>query len=637
MPNDKRNLEGDKLFGTTCYMNTWKRFVNEGILESSRLNKRIMESWYRCKQEDVNPYLSQGQHILTNGALMAQKEKNSLFLDTALAPLEKMREVIEESKMMALLVDPEGYVLSLTGNKGVLHDARKINFVEGVRWTEDEVGTNAIGTALQTGEAVMISGTEHYSVASHHWSCSAAPIRSDDGKLLGIIDVSCPMDSTHPLMLGMVASLAHSIERELSVRAHKHKMELIHKCIDFIETNEPLIVCDNQKKVVSCSKSVRQRIPNVVGMKMDELLQCGFRVRTETPIFSDDLKSLIGACLHLSEETFLRQSESFISTFSSKPFYFAGEAGTSPTFQQTLESMKCVAPTDASVYILGETGTGKELVAKAIHENSSRKDGPFIALNCGAIPKELMESELFGYVEGAFTGAKRQGYKGKFEQANNGTLFLDEIGEIPSSMQVALLRVLQERKVTPVGGTKEIPLNIRIITATHRDLLQLVNEGTFRQDLYYRLHVYPIYVPPLRERKEDIPHLVRYFCEKNNWNTQWSDECFARLMDYHWPGNIRELFNVLERLQIVLPNGWISPFEIYRLLPEVNTCHSLPVPSVPKGERIEHLPELTFREKIQKDLMMEALQKTKGNVSLAAKLLDIPRSTFYKRIQKFNL
>ncbi len=625
------------MFGTTCYMNTWKRFVNEGILESSRLNKRIMESWYRCKQEDVNPYLSQGQHILTNGALTAQKEKNSLFLDAALSPLEKMKEVIEESKMMALLVDPEGYVLSLTGNKGVLHDARRINFVEGVRWTEEEVGTNAIGTALQTGEAVMISGTEHYSVASHHWSCSAAPIHSDDGKLLGIIDVSCPVDSTHPFMLGMVSSLAHTIERELSVRAHKHKMELIHKCIDFIETNQPLIVCDDQKMVVSSSKSVRQRIPDIVGMKVNELLQYGFRIETETPIFSDDHKNLIGMCVHLSEEMLRKPGEPFLSFFSPKSFYFEGEAGTSQTFQRTLNDMKRVAPTDASVYILGETGTGKELIAKAIHENSSRKDGPFIALNCGAIPKDLMESELFGYVEGAFTGAKRQGYKGKFEQANNGTLFLDEIGEIPPSMQVALLRVLQERKVIPVGGTKEIPLNIRIITATHRDLLQLVNEGTFRQDLYYRLHVYPMYVPPLRERKEDIPHLVRYFCEKNNWTIKGLDECFDRLLEYEWPGNIRELFNVLERLQIVSPNGWINPSPISELLPELNAGHSLPGPSVPERERTDHSPQLTFREKIQKDMMMEALQKTKGNVSLAAKLLDIPRSTFYKRLQKFNL
>jgi transcriptional regulator of acetoin/glycerol metabolism len=248
-----------------------------------------------------------------------------------------------------------------------------------------------------------------------------------------------------------------------------------------------------------------------------------------------------------------------------------------------------------------------------------------------------MESELFGYVEGAFTGAKRQGYKGKFEQANNGTIFLDEIGEIPQAMQVALLRVLQERKVTPVGGTKEIPLDIRIIAATHRDLLQLVNEGTFRKDLYYRLHVYPIYVPSLRERQEDIPHLVRYFCKQNDWSIDWPDECFDRLMEYTWPGNIRELFNVLERLRILTQGMATDKSRLLDLLHSLNINHRLTAPGALEQNRTETPIQLTFREKIQKDLMIEALHKTKGNVTLAAKLLDIPRSTFYKRMQKFNL
>ncbi|UUZ91782.1 sigma 54-interacting transcriptional regulator [Paenibacillus sp. P25] len=241
----------------------------------------------------------------------------------------------------------------------------------------------------------------------------------------------------------------------------------------------------------------------------------------------------------------------YFASPSCPPFEFRGEAGVSQAFQRTLHELRRVAPTDATVYLLGETGTGKEVIAQSIHENSPRKNGPFVAVNCGAIPKELMESELFGYAEGAFTGARRSGYKGKFEQANHGTLFLDEIGEIPPSMQVALLRVLQERKVTPLGSLKEVPLNIRIIAATHRDLRQLVDEGKFREDLYYRLHVYPINVPPLRERKEDIPYLVRYFCDKLGWNLPLTPPFWERLMEYHWPGNIRELMNVLERQHIL--------------------------------------------------------------------------------------
>lgn len=627
------------MFTTTCNWITWKRFVNEGVLDSSRLNKRVIESWYRCKNNDVNPYLSKGQHVLSNDLLAVQKEKNSLLLDIALPHLNRMKQAMKELEMIALIIDPDGYVLSVAGNQRILHDARKINFMEGARWTEKEVGTNAIGTALEIEEAVMINGTEHYSVASHNWTCSAAPIRNDDGALIGIIDVSCPVDRAHPFMLGMVASVSHAIEREISIRTHKNEIELVHRSVDFMDSHQPVIVCNEKKIVVAASKPVRQKIPHWAGKKVNEILKYGFRIQKETPVFANQHKGFIGTCIYLSERAVQKSDSVPGAAFSTQPFVFQGETGTSKAFQNTLEEVKRVAPTDASVYILGETGTGKELVARAIHENSPRKNGPFIAINCGAIPRELMESELFGYVEGAFTGAKRQGYKGKFEQANNGTIFLDEIGEIPPAMQVALLRVLQERKVTPVGGTKEIPLNIRIITATHRDLLQLVDEGSFRKDLYYRLHVFPIHVPPLRERKEDIPHLIRYYCEKHNWNTEWPDEVLERMMDYHWPGNIRELFNVLERLQILFPYGITDSSQVLNLLDsfDIHQRFTTSPSKEPDQERIEESTSLTFREKIQKDLMIEALRKTKGNVSLAAKLLDIPRSTFYKRIRKFGL
>lgn len=632
-------IKEDIMFTTTCNWITWKRFVNEGVLDSSRLNKRVIESWYRCKNNDVNPYLSKGQHVLSNDLLAAQKEKNSLLLDIALPHLNRMKQAMKELEMIALIIDPDGYVLSVAGNQRILHDARKINFMEGARWTEKEVGTNAIGTALEIEEAVMINGTEHYSVASHNWTCSAAPIRNDDGALIGIIDVSCPVDRAHPFMLGMVASVSHAIEREISIRTHKNEIELVHRSVDFMDSHQPVIVCNEKKIVVAASKPVRQKIPHWAGKKVNEILKYGFRIQKETPVFANQHKGFIGTCVYLSERAVQKSDSVPGAAFSTQPFVFQGETGTSKAFQNTLEEVKRVAPTDASVYILGETGTGKELVARAIHENSPRKNGSFIAINCGAIPRELMESELFGYVEGAFTGAKRQGYKGKFEQANNGTIFLDEIGEIPPAMQVALLRVLQERKVTPVGGTKEIPLNIRIITATHRDLLQLVEEGSFRKDLYYRLHVFPIHVPPLRERKEDIPHLIRYYCEKHNWNAEWPDEVLGRMMDYHWPGNIRELFNVLERLQILFPYGITDSSQVLNLLDsfDIHQRFTTSPSKEPDQERIEESTSLTFREKIQKDLMIEALRKTKGNVSLAAKLLDIPRSTFYKRIRKFGL
>lgn len=628
------------MLDTTISLSTWRRFVDDGVLDSSRLNKRIAESWYRCRDANVNPQIGEGRHILTNNLFNIQKEKNSLFLDIALPHLERMRKTIKDLGMMALLIDPEGYVLSQNGSREALEYAKKINFVEGVRWTEEEMGTNAIGTALHAEEAIMVTGKEHYSIASHYWSCSAAPIRNEDGHLIGILDVSCPVDHAHPYMLGMVVSIAYSIERELSIRFHQDEMELIQRSMDLIESDQPLLICNPNQTVVSASKVVRQHIPKWVGRKSREVRDYGFNIQMEIPVFSKYHGGLIGKCMYLVK-TNTKESNQFNSSspFLSRPFYFKGEVGTSKSFQRTLDEMKRVAPTDASVYILGETGTGKEVIAQTIHENSPRKNDPFIAVNCGAIPKELMETELFGYTEGAFTGASRHGYKGKFEQANHGTIFLDEIGEIPPAMQVALLRVLQERKVTPVGGNKEIPLDIRIITATHRDLRQLVHEGEFREDLYYRLHVYPIHVPPLRERREDIPHLVRYCCKKNNWNVVLPPEFMEKLMNYHWPGNIRELLNVLERLQILSQGEQTDEFQILNWLDLFDVKRSISPSNLEQEKKeilVQHSP-LTLREKIQKDLMIEALQKTKGNVSLAANLSGIPRSTFYKKLQKFNL
>jgi transcriptional regulator of acetoin/glycerol metabolism len=624
---------------TTFYFDVWKRFVKEGILDSARLNKRILESWHRCKTEKVNPYLNKGLDLLSKEELDAKKEKNSQLIEIASPYINKMEQAIKDSGMMALLVDPDGFVLSLTGNEKTLSDARKINFVEGVRWTEAEVGTNAIGTALQTKEAVTINGAEHYSVASHQWSCSATPIFHDNGNLMGVIDVSCPVNHSHPFMLGVVTSISYAIEKEISKRSYREEIELFHQAAHLAETyqHQLFLVCNQKQMIISASKSLRERFSQAIGMNLYELLHNRYQIDAEMPFYSKVNNRIIGSCYFLSEVLTHRNNVSFHSLSDSRPFIFKGECGTSEVFQNTLNKVKLVAPTDATVFISGETGSGKEVIALAIHDNSSRKDGPFISLNCGAIPKDLMESELFGYVEGAFTGARRQGYKGKFEQAQKGTIFLDEIGEIPHSMQVALLRVLQEKKVSPLGSAKEIPLNVRIITATHRDITELVKEGDFREDLYYRLNVYPVDVPPLRKRKEDIPYLISYFCKRNGWNIPNMDELSSRLKDYEWPGNIRELINVLERLHILSLDERSSQDMFMSSFESLIIRHPSISSSMEQENNEEAEKKLKAREKIQRDLMLDALKKTKGNVTAAAKLLEIPRSTFYKRLQKFGM
>ncbi|ANC08234.1 MULTISPECIES: sigma-54-dependent Fis family transcriptional regulator [Bacillus cereus group] len=616
------------MLASPFYLHTWKKFINEGVLDSNRINERISESWHRCKQANVNPHMNKGQKILSSNFFQDQKKKSEIFLDIAIPQIQNMRKTIDELQMMALLIDPDGYVLSLSGNKQTLKRAKHINFIEGVKWTEAAVGTNAIGTALEIEEAIMISGTEHYSVVSHSWSCAAAPIHNDDGKLIGVLDFSCPIEFSHPYMLGMVTSIAHAIERECSIRVHQNELHLIHRFLDVIDSDEQVVICNHRDVIVSASKSVRERINNWSRMKLEELMHHGLETKLEIPVYSNE--RMIGKCMYLKEN---EQMNTYSALTFIKGITFPGVTGTSRAFQHTLEEIKLVSPTDASVYVCGETGVGKEYVARAIHENSPRKDGPFIAVNCGSLPKELIESELFGYAEGAFTGARRQGYKGKFEQANGGTLFLDEIGEVPPEMQVALLRVLQERTITPIGSSKEVPVNIRIITATHKDLLRLVEEGKFRQDLYYRLHVYPLYVPSLIERKEDIPYFIQHFCEQKNWNVVFSKSICNQFLQHTWPGNIRELVNVLERIYILSQGREICEKQVAFLIQTmIGNQQQL---ELQVENKTEHT--LNFRKKIQRDSMIEALQKTNGNVSLAAKLLDVPRSTFYKRMQKYKL
>ncbi|MFK2794553.1 MULTISPECIES: sigma-54-dependent Fis family transcriptional regulator [Bacillus cereus group] len=616
------------MLASPFYLHTWKKFINEGVLDSNRINERISESWHRCKQANVNPHMNKGQKILSSNFFQDQKKKSEIFLDIAIPQIQNMRKTIDELQMMALLIDPDGYVLSLSGNKQTLKRAKHINFIEGVKWTEAAVGTNAIGTALEIEEAIMISGTEHYSVVSHSWSCAAAPIHNDDGKLIGVLDFSCPIEFSHPYMLGMVTSIAHVIERECSIRVHQNELHLIHRFLDVIDSDEQVVICNHRDVIVSASKSVRERINNWSRMKLEELMHHGLETKLEIPVYSNE--RMIGKCMYLKEN---EQMNTYSALTFIKGITFPGVTGTSRAFQHTLEEIKLVSPTDASVYVCGETGVGKEYVARAIHENSPRKDGPFIAVNCGSLPKELIESELFGYAEGAFTGARRQGYKGKFEQANGGTLFLDEIGEVPPEMQVALLRVLQERTITPIGSSKEVPVNIRIITATHKDLLRLVEEGKFRQDLYYRLHVYPLYVPSLIERKEDIPYFIQHFCEQKNWNVVFSKSICNQFLQHTWPGNIRELVNALERIYILSQGREICEKQVALLIQTMMGNQQQLELQV--ENKTEHT--LNFREKIQRDSMIEALQKTNGNVSLAAKLLDVPRSTFYKRMQKYKL
>ncbi len=307
--------------------------------------------------------------------------------------------------------------------------------------------------------------------------------------------------------------------------------------------------------------------------------------------------------------------------------------GSSDSLRRALETAARVAPTDATVLILGETGTGKELVAKAIHHRSSRRERPFVTVSCGSIPRELLESELFGYTKGSFTGAIGH-KKGKVEIADRGTLFLDEIGEMPLALQVGILRLLQEREIEKIGATKPIKVDVRIIAATHRYLETMVEEGSFREDLYYRLLVVPIQLPPLRERAGDIPRLVHHFLHKYKLKYGRSDltlqpELLTYFSNYQWPGNVRQLENAIERIVLLSGNSEVTP----DVLPEYLKKRYISGEFLPVD-----LPDAGLDvEAVEKQLIVRALQKFGGNQTRAAQFLNMSRRAFSYRLKKHGL
>ncbi|MED5465582.1 MAG: sigma-54 dependent transcriptional regulator [Myxococcota bacterium] len=307
-----------------------------------------------------------------------------------------------------------------------------------------------------------------------------------------------------------------------------------------------------------------------------------------------------------------------------------GMVGTSAPLQQLIEQIHRSAPTRASVLVTGPTGAGKELVAKAIHELSRRSDEPFVRLNCGAIPENLVESELFGHERGAFTGAERK-HEGRFERAHRGTLFLDEVGEMPLAAQVRLLRVIQEGELERVGGKQTIKVDVRLITATNRNLEDEIAAGRFREDLYYRLNVLPIRVPSLKERQEDLPQLASYLlkrsCEHNELGDKFfSEDGLSQLSQHHWPGNIRELAHTIERLAIMTPGSFIEREDIQAALPGQQSTEAPLVPG--KG------PLYPLLENFEKQIIQERLNKFDGKVSRAAEDLGLERSHLYKKIRQ---
>lgn len=598
--------------------------------------------------------------VLPAGELERRRRQAGELLTVAQPIMERLYSFVRGSGFIVALADEEGYLLRVFGDPHAESFGRLSNFVEGSNWSERVMGTNGVGTPLVTGAPIQVCGPEHYCLCAHNATCSGAPVFGPDGNIIGALDMTGENAKVHLHTLGMVVAAADAISNELRIRRLDQHKEIIMESM-----SEGLMVTDSTGIIThintAAEKILRLKRRRVIGRNIEDIIKEAnpdpeanlrilkmvkqarevtdeiIEIKTQKDIIGCTITfrplmtpsgSLAGTVMVISEMQRAKRLVNKVAGITAR-YTFDDLIGRDEAFLEAINLAKTSARSDGAVLLTGESGTGKDVVAQAIHNESSRRLNPFVAINCGAIPRDLLISELFGYEEGAFTGARRGGGMGKFELADGGTIFLDEIGEMSLEMQVALLRVIEEKAVTRIGGNRAIPVDVRIIAATNRDLEREVALGRFRADLFYRLNVFRINLPPLRERKGDVELLAEYFASRvasrNGLESVRIDqEALQCLKSYSWPGNVRQLQNVIERAVHLSKGGDIS----LRCLPEEIFGH--------KRSRVCQQPQVLARP--LKDLEMEAiriaLEECRGNRTLAAKRLGIDRSTLYRKLAR---
>ncbi|SHJ43445.1 PAS domain S-box-containing protein [Geosporobacter subterraneus DSM 17957] len=617
----------------------------------------IERSHHRCRQMGIEYSRIYSSRVLTDDFLQKKLAENRNLILSAEPFMNQLYNFVKGSNFFAILTDGEGCILSVIGDEEILSEAFELEMIPGASMAEAHIGTNAMGTAIAEGMPVQVSGKEHYIRAYHRWTCSAAPIRNPQGEIIGTLDLTGYSDLVHSHTLGMVVAAANAIEKMLEAKSYNDELTIAKKHIETIIDSIPagILTSDLNGKIKAINKSVTE----IFGYDEKEMHQMKIWHLFEG--WTQVKDNLLGKSSFIDEDVYVNARKNKLQlNLSAYPIFdsegilreityvfkevkrarklatkiigrqaiytFDKIIGKNERFIQTIEYAKKIADSKSTILIMGESGTGKEIFAQSIHNYSNRKEEPFIAVNCGAIPRNLIESELFGYEEGAFTGARKGGNAGKFEMADGGTIFLDEIGEMPLDMQTNLLRVIEESTVIRVGGSKQIPVNVRIIAATNKDLRQEVEKGHFRKDLYYRLHVLPIYLSPLRERKDDIPLLIEYFMETlsrrlNKRPVEIPPAYMDHFIHHPWPGNIRELENLIE----LIINTEYIPLDI-----AAGQDHKK-IPIAPVKESIFTLDQVEHQH------ILKVIKKYKGNISLTADALGIGRNTLYRKIEKYGI
>ncbi len=658
--------------GTTLE-SAWKQFVRTGSVQPGTVRTEIFHSWKRCHEARVNPRVANSLCVRTKTKIEQVRARRRELVAIARPFMERLYTFVAGSRLVVFLSDESGVILECIGDHEIKNNASKVNLVTGTNWREEAVGTNGIGTAIKLGGPIQVSGMEHYCARLHNWTCSAAPIFNDNGDIIGVLQVSGPSDEVHLHTLGMVVAAVDALGEQIRIKKKNSELNRLNGSLNkiFHIMSEGAVITDGAGAIKHVNKAGKSILgPDVEGKAIEDVLHknpgiwtrlrreetyTGVEQIIETPGGSvhclvtgtplkDDAGDANGAVVFFNR---INKVKKLVNRFSGThaSFGFPDIVGSSPRLQEAVETAKGAAAGSSNVLILGESGTGKELFAQAVHNHSPRRDGPFVALNCAALPRELIASELFGYTDGAFTGSRRGGRPGKFEMADGGTLFLDEIGDMPLDQQAILLRVLQDKTIIRIGGDHVIPVNVRFVCATNKNLREEVQRENFRVDLYYRLNVIPITVPPLRERIGDLNdlfhHLLDKICARQGRRIdQVSEKLLRQLARHDWPGNVRELENVIEKILNVDRGATRLGLEhLPRKIAGVNTgpavCSS---PFYPIRNRNEDNGKKEMSDLLmEKDLMIKLLSVNRGNVSKVARDMGLSRNTIYRKMRFYGI
>lgn len=607
----------------------WDRF-NAELLEEGNLSPyelMMVREWKRIKDLKINACMDKGI-ILPANVYDSILENQSELVEKCIPVLRNVSQFLTGIPIILILTDFQSNILQVLGDKKVREEAAKYHIVEGSAWREELAGNNGLGTALSRKAPVHIFAAEHYCQGWHSWTCAATPILNPfTSEVIGVVDLTSLEKDFREEALGLSFSLARQIATELKMELEIERIQLIGKYIEYTTRypGESILVVDRSGNIIRCNDKLRELFSDT---KLDEhiLSRNGLSFERETIISNQKEKEIGGVyTVKYKRSTYFKGLSSTIT-----PFIYGEFITLNPSIIKTLDNITRISSTDIPVLLLGETGTGKDLVARYIHQQSHRRDGPFVAVNCGAISRELYSSNFFGYEKGAFTGADPKGRKGFFESAHGGTLFLDEVGELPLDIQASLLRVLETKHFLRLGSEQETYADFRIIAATNRQLEEEIQEGHFRPDLYFRLGVAKCYITPLRERQEDIAYLAEHFanllCSKYGFEKKTiSPEALEILKKYEWQGNVRQLKNIIETM-LVYSGEIISADDIPQ---EIRLEFKL--------NRSEQIKEDSYNLKSnEKQLIIAAIKKYQ-KLHLVAEELGISRSTLYRKMEELSI